>query len=94
MAADGAEEELSARPLFLKVRGAQGTGRGTYSSYTSENAEETPGTIMMVGNLLVKDAPARLSSASKMVGQSSRGIGSTKLCPNSYKQVKQPGEKD
>jgi len=48
LAADGAEEELSARPLFLKVRGARETRRGTYSSYTSENAEETPGNVVVV----------------------------------------------
>ena len=48
LAADGAEEELSAHPLFPKVQGARGTRRGTYSSYTSENAEETPGIIMVV----------------------------------------------
>ena len=48
LAADGAEEELSAHQLFLKVRGARGTRRGTYSSYTSENVEETPGSIMVV----------------------------------------------
>ena len=34
LAADGAKEELSARPRFPKVRGARGTRRGTYSSYT------------------------------------------------------------
>ena len=48
LTADGAEEELFARPLFPKVRGARGTRQGTYSSYMSENVEETPGIIIVV----------------------------------------------
>ena len=48
LAADKAEEELSARPLFPTVRGPRGTGRGTYSTYTSRFAEETPGNIVVV----------------------------------------------
>ena len=48
LAADKAEEEPSARPLFPTVRGARGTGRGTYSTYTSRFAEETPGNIVVV----------------------------------------------
>ena len=94
LAVDGAEEELSARPLFPKVRGARGTRWGTYSSYTSENVEETPRSIMVVWNLLIKDAPARLPLASTFAGRSSRGIGSAKLRPNSYKRVKQQDKED
>ena len=41
-------EELSARPLFPTLRGPRGTGRGTYSTYTSETMEETPGNIVVV----------------------------------------------
>ena len=43
---------------------------------------------MVVRDLLVKDAPARLSPVPTTAGQSSRGIGSTKLRPNSYKKNK------
>ena len=43
---------------------------------------------MVVRDLLVKDAPARLSPVPTMAGQSSRGIGSTKFRPNSYKKNK------
>ena len=48
LAEDKLEEELSTRPLFTTLRGPQGTGRGTYSTYTSETAEETLGNIMVV----------------------------------------------
>ena len=82
------EEELLARPLFPTLRGPQGTGRGIYSTYTSRLVEETPGNIVAVRDLLVKDAPARLSPAPTMAGQSSRGIRSTKLRLNSYKKNK------
>jgi len=86
--AEDKPEELSARPLLPIVRGARGTGRGIYSTYTSRLAEETPGNIVAVRDLLVKDAPARLSPVPTMAGQSSRGIGSTKFRPNSYKKNK------
>ena len=94
LAADKPEEELSARPLFSTLRGPQGTRRGTYSTYTSKTMEETLGNIVVVWNLLVKRALARLSPVSTMAGQTSRGIESTKLRPNSYKRVKQPDKKD
>ena len=48
LAADRAEEELSAHPLFPTVQGARGTRRGTYSTYTSRFAEETLGNIVVV----------------------------------------------
>jgi len=88
LAEEKPEEELSTHPLLPTVRGARGTGRGIYSTYTSRLAEETPGNIVAVRDLLVKDAPARLSPVPTMAGQSSRGIGSTKLRPNSYKKNK------
>ena len=48
LATDKLEEEPSARPLFLTLRGPQGTRRGTYSTYTSETVEETSGNIVVV----------------------------------------------
>ena len=48
LAEDKPEEELSACPLFLTLQGPRGTGQGTYSTYTSETAEETPGNIVVV----------------------------------------------
>ena len=64
------EEEPATRPLLPMLRAAQGTERGTYSSYTSENAEETPGSVTAVCDLLVKEAPARLLLAPIMPGRS------------------------
>ena len=43
---------------------------------------------MAVCDLLVKEAPARLPPAPTTAGRSSRGIGSTKLRPNSYEKNK------
>ena len=80
------DEEPSVRPLFETLRGPRGTRRGTYSSYTSTNPEETPGNTMEIGNLLVVEAPASFSPVFAMVGRTSRGIGSTKLHPNSYEK--------
>ena len=48
LATDKPEEEPLARPLFPTLRGPQGTVRGTYSTYTSETTEETPGNIVVV----------------------------------------------
>ena len=70
LAADKAEEEPSARPLFPTLQGPRGTERGTYSTYTSGFAEETPGSITAVCDLLVKEAPARLPPAPTMAGRS------------------------
>ena len=81
-------EEPFARPLFGTLRGPRGTGRGTYSSYTSTNLEETLGNTVVIGNLLVIEAPARFSLVFTTAERTSRGIGSTKLCPNSYEKNK------
>ena len=78
------DEDPSVRPLFGTLRGPRGTRRGTYSSYTSTNPEETPGSTVENGNLLVAEAPASFSPAFAKTGRTSRGIGSTKLRPNSY----------
>ena len=43
---------------------------------------------MVIGNLLVTEAPARFSPVFTMVGRTSRGIRSTKLRPNSYEKNK------
>jgi hypothetical protein len=43
---------------------------------------------MVIGNLLVTEAPARFSPVFTTAGRTSRGIGSTKLCPNSYEKNK------
>ena len=40
--------ELLARPLFPTLREPRGTRRGTYSTYTSETVEETPGNVEVV----------------------------------------------
>jgi len=82
------DEEPSACPLFETLRGPRGTGRGIYSSYTSTTPEETPGNTVVIGNLLVTEAPARFSPVFTMVGRASREIGSTKLRPNSYEKNK------
>ena len=80
------DEDPSVRPLFGTLRGPRGTRRGTYSSYTSTNPEETLGSAVENGNLLVAEAPASFSPVFAMAGRTSRGIGSTKLCPNSYEK--------
>ena len=80
------DEDPSVRPLFETLRGPQGTRRGTYSSYTSTNPEETPGNTVEIGNLLVEEAPASFSPVFATAGRTSRGIESTKLHPNSYKK--------
>ena len=50
---------------------------------------------MVIWNLLVIEALARFSPVFITAGRTSRGIGSTKLRPNSYKKrVKQLDEKD
>ena len=82
------DEEPSARPLFETLRGPQGTGRGTYSSYTSTTLEETLGNTVVIGNLLVTEALARFSPVFTTAEGTSRGVGSTKLRPNSYKKNK------
>jgi len=82
------DEEPSAHPLFETLRGPQGTGRGTYSSYTSTNPEETLGNTVVIWNLLVTEDPARFSLVLTTAGRTSRGIGSTKLRPNSYEKNK------
>jgi hypothetical protein len=82
------DEEPSTRPLFETLRGPRGTRRGTYSSYTSTTLEETPGNTVVIGNLLVIEAPARFSPVFTTAGRTSRGIGSTKLRPNSYEKNK------
>ena len=82
------DEEPSAHPLFETLRGPQGTGRGTYSSYTSTTPEETLGNTVVIWNLLVTQAPARFSPLFTTAGRTSKGIGSTKLHPNSYKKEK------
>ena len=80
------DEDPSIRPLFGTLRGPRGTRRGTYSSYTSTNPEETPGSAVENGNLLVAVAPASFSPVFATAGRTSRGIGSTKLRPNSYEK--------
>ena len=80
------DEDPSVHPLFETLRGPRGTRRGTYSSYTSTNPEETPGSAMEIGNLLVAEAPASFSSDFATAGRTSRGVGSTKLRPNSYEK--------
>ena len=80
------DEEPSVCPLFETLRGPRGTGRGTYSSYTSTTLEETPGNAVVIWNLLIIEAPARFSPVFTTAGRTSRGIGSTKLRPNSYKE--------
>ena len=80
------DEDPSVRPLFGTLRGPRGTRRGTYSSYTSTNPEETLGSTVENGNLLVAEAPASFSPVFATAGRTSRGIGSTKLRPNSYEK--------
>jgi hypothetical protein len=80
------DEDPSIHPLFRTLRGLRGTRRGTYSSYTSTNPEETPGSAVEVGNLLVMEVPAGLSPVSAMAGRTSKGIGSTKFRPSSYEK--------
>ena len=80
------DEDPSVHPLFETLRGPRGTRRVTYSSYTSTNPEETLGNAVEIGDLLAAEAPASLSPVFAMVGRTSREIGSTKLCPNSYKK--------
>ena len=80
------DEDPSVRPLFGTLRGPRGTRRGTYSSYTSTNPEETPGSAVEGGDLLVAEVPASLSPVSAMAGRTSRGIGSTKFRPSSYEK--------
>ena len=82
------DEEPSARPLFETLRGPRGTGRGTYSSYTSTTPEETPVNTVVIWNLLITEAPARFSPVFTTAGGTSRGVGSTKLRPNSYEKNK------
>ena len=43
---------------------------------------------MVIWNLLVIEDPARFSTVLTMAGRTSRGIGSTKLRPNSYEKNK------
>ena len=80
------DEDPSVCPLFGTLRGPRGTRRGTYSSYTSTNPEETPGSAVEVGDLLVAEVPASLSPVSATAGRTSRGIGSTKFRPSSYEK--------
>ena len=80
------DEDPSVCPLFGTLRGPRGTRRGTYSSYTSTNLEETPGSAVEIGNLLVAEAPASFSLVFTTIGRTSRGIRSTKLRPNSYEK--------
>jgi len=80
------DEDPFVHPLFGTLRGPRGTRRGTYSSYTSTNPEETPGSTVENGNLLVAEAPASFSPVFATAGRTSRGIGSTKLRPNSYEK--------
>ena len=77
------DEDPSVRPLFGTLCRPRGTRRGTYSSYTSTNLEETPGSTMENENLLVVETPTSFSLAFAKTGRTSRGIGSTKLHPNS-----------
>ena len=69
------DEDPSVHPLFGTLRGPRGTRRGTYSSYTSTNPEETPGSAVENGNLLVAEAPASFSPTFAKTGRTSRGIG-------------------
>ena len=94
LAAGTPEEEPATRPLLPTLRAARGTERGTYSTYTSGFAEETPGSITAVCDLLVKEAPARLPPAPTTAGRVSWGIGSTKFCPNSYEKIRQQDKED
>ena len=80
------DEDPSVRPLFGTLRGPRGTRRGTYSSYTSTNPEETPGRAVEVWDLLVAEFLASFSPISAAVGRTSRGIGSTKFRPSSYEK--------
>ena len=80
------DEEPSTHPLFETLRGPRGTERGIYSSYTSTTPKETPGNAVVIWNLLITEALARSSPVFTTAGRTSRGIGSTKLRPNSYKE--------
>ena len=81
------DEDPSVCPLFGTLRGPRGTRRGTYSSYTSTNLEETPGNAVEIGDLLVAEALASSFPVFAMTGGTAReGIGSTKLRPNSYEK--------
>jgi hypothetical protein len=82
---DTPAEASSARYLLLILRGAQGTGRGTYSTYRSSSAMEAPRRMVVAWDLVVEDALPRFSPTFTPAGLSSVGIGSTKLHPNSYK---------
>ena len=77
------DEDPSIRPLFGTLRGPRGTRRGTYSSYTSTNPEETPGRAVEVWDLLIAEAPAKRFPVSATAGRTSRGIESTKFRPSS-----------
>jgi hypothetical protein len=83
--ADTPAKASSARALLLMLRWARGTGWGTYSTYGLSSLEEAPVKIVVAWDLLVEDASARFSPTFTLVGLLSVGIGSTKLCPNSYK---------
>ena len=81
------DEDPSIRPLFETLRGPRGTRRGTYSSYTSTNPEETLGNAMEIGDLLVAEAMASSFPVFAMTGGTAREeIRSTKLHPNSYEK--------
>ena len=81
------DEDPSVRPLFETLRGPRGTKRGTYSSYTSTNPKETLGNTMEIGDLLVAEATASSFLVFATIGETAReGIGSIKLCPNSYEK--------
>ena len=80
------DEDPSIRPLFGTLRGPRGTRRGTYSSYTSTNPEETPGRAVEVWDLLIAEVPASLSPVSATTGKASGETGSTKFRPNSYEK--------
>ena len=81
------EEDPSVHPLFETLRGPRGTRRGTYSSYTSTNPEETPGNAGEIRDLLVAEAPPSSFPVFATTGGIAReGIGSTSLHPNSYEK--------
>jgi hypothetical protein len=93
LVADKLAEASSARALLLVERVAQGTGHGTYSTYWTSSMQEAPGRTVNTRDLLVGAATARLTPAPAPAELSTVGIGSTKLCPNSYNQTNQQDQK-
>ena len=83
------DEEPSARPLFETLRGPRGTGRGTYSSYISSTLEETLGKTVVIGNLLVIEAPARFSPVFTTAGGHQEGSGQQSCAPMPMERIKQ-----